>query len=216
MILPRTHVENFGVKKNYLPNGFHKIFLTWKNITWNLATRQFTVVSLPANLAMFPDLLPPTCSIKHGHNGKPGTTDHIQWCICMDARWTSGGMAHLIFLRLWISVQQLLNAWYLAVLVMVLEFRKPPNSWHSSLLLKVHCEVVGQLYEPEKYVSPKLPNLDHLWSVTANYFFESYTTCPPNNKVRDNFYMVWQYCTASNKCWGQKRGCCLPGSTKWR
>ena len=88
------------------------------------------------------------------------------------------------------SVQQLLNAWYLAVLVMLLEFRKPPNSWHSSLLLKVHCEVVGELYESEKYVLPKLPNLDHLWSVTAKYFFESYTsTCPPNNKV---CHCMWQ------------------------
>ena len=66
-----------------------------------------------------------------------------------NARWTSGGMAHLV--RLWISVQQLLNAWYLAVLVMLLKFRKPPDSWHSSLLLKVHCEVLRQLYEPEKF-----------------------------------------------------------------
>ena len=66
-----------------------------------------------------------------------------------NARWTSGGMADLV--RLWISVQQLLNAWYLAVLVMLLKFRKPPNSWQSSLLLKVHCEVVRQLYEAEKF-----------------------------------------------------------------
>ena len=28
MILPRTHVGNFGVKKILLPNGFYKIFLT--------------------------------------------------------------------------------------------------------------------------------------------------------------------------------------------